>query len=264
MPNLSWDSVEPPDSATPPARPGMYAWLRDGEVVFMSAARSLRRRIQRELHGMDGRQLSPLRERVVLYLIREVRAAVPWRGAERRQAVDAWLRGCVVAWTVMPFTDAQEQVEEHLDAVQPLLDQWRPRPREDQWLASYLSRTPGGVVYTEVPIGGGPGSALRLIDAVRVCRDQPLDIRYFDTRGFARDRRAAALEIIEVKESLNRPVVGQLIVARDMIHRLWTHEPSIQFVAVVVRDDTLIHELCSELYDIRVEVVPRNTANTSP
>ena len=112
---------------------------------------------------------------------------------------------------------------------------------------------------------GLPVGSLQPIQAAwRVCRDQPLDIRYFDARALERDRRETALEVIEVKESLNRPVVGQLIVARDMIKHLWNQDPPMQFVAVVVRDDRLIHELCSEVYDIRVEMVTRDTASTSP
>jgi hypothetical protein len=255
---LSWDSVEPSDSAAPPSGPGIYAWQCDGETIFVGAARSLRGRIQLELRRTGGRQQSPLRGRVVLYLNRELHAAVPWRGEERRQAVDAWLRECSVAWKAMPLNEAERLVEQVLDVEQPLLHQWRPRPREDQWLASYLHRAPWGVVYTEVPIGGGPGASRRHIDAVRVCGDQPLEIRYFNRRRLERDRPTAALEVIEVKESLNRPVVGQLIVARDMMRRECRRETSREFVAVVVRNDALIHALCSEVYDIRVEVVPRD------
>jgi hypothetical protein len=256
MMNLSWDTVESADAVDPPDRPGVYAWMRDDEVVFVGAARSLHKRILGELGPSRGRPRSPLRERVALHLIRDVHAAVPWRGEERGSAVDGWLRECSVAWKAMPLLEAELQVEHVLDIDLPRLHRWRPRPREDEWLASYLRRAAsGGVTYTEVPIGGGPGSSLRRIDAVRVCRDQSLDVRYFDPRRFERDVRGEILEVIEVKESLNRPVVGQLIVARDLIDRQWREVAAVHLVAIVARDDALIHELCSEVYDIRVEVI---------
>lgn len=256
MLNLPWETVESADAADPPDHPGLYAWIRDDEVVFVGAARSLHKRILAELGTPRGRPRSPLRERVALHLIRDVHAAIPWRGDERGRAVDSWLRSCSVAWKAMPVLEAQLQVEHVLETELPLLHRWRPRPREDEWLASYLRRTsPGGVTYTEVPIGGGPGSSSRRIDAVRVRNDRPLDVRYFDPRRFERDVRGETLEVIEVKKSLNRPVVGQLIVARDLITRQWREVAAVHLVAVVERDDALIRELCSEVYDIKVAVI---------
>jgi hypothetical protein len=262
----SWDAVEPPGSGALPEGPGLYGWMRDQQIMFLGAARSLRKRIQQfELRRpvAGRRQPSPLRERVALYLLRDTEVSIPWRGVRRQEAVDAWLGGCSVAWKAMPVAEAQRHVDEALEEGLPLLHQWRPRPREDEWLATYLADADRrGVAYAEVPIGGGPGSGLRRIDAVRVPGDQQLEIRYHHQRRFDRDRHGAGLEVIEVKESLNRPVVGQLIVARDLIRRQWRDIRALSLVAVVRRDDALIHQLCDQVYDIRVVVVPPNSATT--
>lgn len=66
---------------------------------------------------------------------------------------------------------------------------------------------------------------------------------------------------MEVKESLNRPVVGQLIVARNTICRGCRPGAAMQFIAVVVSSDTLIHELCSQIYDTRAGVASGSFAN---
>ena len=97
----SWDAVEPASQARLPEDPGVYGWMRDQQVVFLGAARSLRKRIQQfELRRQSNRrrQPSPLRERVALYLLRDTEVSIPWRGPERQDAVDAWLSDRSVAW----------------------------------------------------------------------------------------------------------------------------------------------------------------------
>lgn len=251
-----------------PDGPGLYGWRRSGRLMFVGAARRLQWRIVMfELNPpqQGGRQVSPLRERVALWLRHEEGHTFRWRGdPSRREAVDRWLRRCEVAWTPMPIGDARRQAETLLDARPLPLHQWRPRPGEDEWLLTSLTerRDAGGRVYVEVSIGGGPGSATWFIDAVRIPGTAELDIRYYgdQPRGFERDVAGTSVEVIEVKQSLNRGVVGQLIVARDLIRRLWREVRVRRCLAVVVRDDALIRELGAENYDIEVFVVPRHDA----
>lgn len=239
-----------------PDRPGLYVWYWDGEPIFVGAARRLERRIfAHELATPDGRHvLSPLRERVALYLLREEGCDIPWKGSERREIVDKWLRCREVGWQKMSYKEACEGVDEILDGRLPLLHQWRPRPGEDELLERYLSCR-GGRAYVEVPISGGQGSRERRIDAVRVGADGSADIRYYHGPHFVRDRDGSSIEIIEIKKGLNRTVVGQLIVAGDVVPLEWDGIGSVEVVAVVARDDELIHRLCDERYGIRVEVL---------
>lgn len=240
-----------------PDKPGLYVWYWDGEPIFVGAARHLARRIfNHELATPNGSRarVSPLRERVALYLLREEGGDIPWKGSERREIVDKWLRCREIGWHQMSYKAACEGVDEILSGRLPLLHQWRPRPGEDELLQRYLSYR-GGRAYVEVPIGGGQGSRERRIDAVGVGGDGPVDIRYYHHPHFVRDRDGSSIEIIEVKKGLNRTVVGQLIVAGDVVPLQWDGIGSVEVVAVVAQDDEVIHRLCDERYGIKVEVL---------
>lgn len=247
-----------PNSAPP--EPGLYAWLRDGVPVFWGAAHVLRKRLwMMEANGPMGpkQSKSPLRERVALRLLRDEGAQFRWRrDPERRRQVDQWLAACDVGWRLMPFDSADQELNELLDVDVdrlPLLHRWRPRPGEDELLEQHLAGE-SGAVFVEVPIGGASDSADRFIDAIRII-DRPSEMRYYHRGRFARQRADRPLEIIEVKKSLNRTVVGQLIVGRDLVRRGWGGLGDLDAVAVVGRDDVRIRRLCEQEYGIRVEVV---------
>ena len=108
--------------------------------------------------------------------------------------------------------------------VDTTLPAWQPRSFEDALLAGYVAQV-GGRLFTEVPIGrpGGPagwraGSRIRRIDAVRVIGLEGGHVRCV-ARGlgeFAELIRGRDVELVEVKRSLTRGAIGQVIVALDM------------------------------------------------
>jgi hypothetical protein len=108
------------------------------------------------------------------------------------------------------------------------LAQWKPRTNENRMLQKYWLKV-GGRIYTEVPIGGPggkgnwpQGSARRWIDGVRLPSKGNqrgiLDFRRV-REDFIKQINGRAVELIEVKPKLNRPVIGQMIAAKVMFER---------------------------------------------
>lgn len=135
------------------------------------------------------------------------------------------------------------------------VEDWEPRTREDQLLERYCERV-GGTVYAEVPIGGSggtgnwpSGSSIRRIDGVRLlCAEhsEPAVVKYRPNRSLFLEELEGAevVEIIEVKPSLNRPVIGQIIVGADMFKRQYDISP--QQVIVVGASDENLEWVCRE------------------
>ena len=103
------------------------------------------------------------------------------------------------------------------------------RTNEDRLLLKYW-REVGGVIITEVPIGRGgprewpPGAKTRRIDGVRLVAPPPT--LSDGIHAFGRDTNrvmveiliaGARVEVIEVKQDLNRPVLGQVIAGADLL-----------------------------------------------
>ena len=134
---------------------------------------------------------------------------------------------------------------------------WQVRVGEDRWLRRYLdSLADPGCVYVEVPVGGAAGGTIRRIDAVRL---SPLaaQVRNYAPSGFEADlAKAREIEIIEVKRTLNRPVVGQLLVARDRAWQDWSLSPDrrLSLLALVTVTDLAIERFCMR-NGIRVKIV---------
>ena len=127
-------------------------------------------------------------------------------------------------------------------------------------LRSYLRRVRRtghlGAVHAEVPFGEKRGGSARRIDAVRFPK---LDnrIRRYRSDAFAEDLLGTgAIELIEVKPKLNRPVIGQLVAAQHLVHEEWGLRPSraLRLVAVVVEVDKALAHVCRRL-GIRIEQV---------
>jgi hypothetical protein len=106
---------------------------------------------------------------------------------------------------------------------------WSPVSGEDRLLQKYW-KSVGGRIYIEVPVGG-PGGAgdwptgctIRRIDGVRLGEnDREPGIFFFtgNQRYFIEElKQSQSVEIIEVKASLNRPVIGQALAGIDMFER---------------------------------------------
>lgn len=123
-----------------------------------------------------------------------------------------------------------------------LLSDWIPRTREDHLLQQYHEQV-GGTIFVEVPIGGAggagnwpDGSRIRRIDGVRLVQEnagESLVLRYQPNRQLFMEKLESApeVEIIEVKSTLNRLVIGQVIAGADMFERQYAIAPKKVIVA---------------------------------
>lgn len=116
----------------------------------------------------------------------------------------------------------------------------------------------GGRIIAEAPVAGdGPdqpwpaGSSSRWLDGLRIPSEfTNRDIGVFRYRSGYRpqlieDVTAAEVEVIEVKKSLNRPVVGQGLVGADMF-RMEYHVAKVTPVIVVGTTDPAIEIVCEK------------------
>jgi hypothetical protein len=104
------------------------------------------------------------------------------------------------------------------------------RTYEDRLLLQYWHAF-GGLVFTEVPVGrDGPkdwpeGAKPRRIDGVRIASPDsekvPSEIVAFskrrDAKRLERVIEGAEVEVVEVKRSLDRVVLGQVIIGADLL-----------------------------------------------
>lgn len=141
--------------------------------------------------------------------------------------------------------------------------QWKPKSGEDRLLTGYWNEV-GGIIVPEVHLGKtGPsnwpsGTRNWRLDGLRFPSEYRDEIT---TRGaFSRaqlqdivnDRH---VEVIEVKNSLTRPVIGQAIAGRDMFER--DYQPrTIEPVVVVGNGDPALEWVCRK-NGIRVELVEK-------
>ena len=139
---------------------------------------------------------------------------------------------------------------------------WTPVSGEDRLLQNYW-KSVGGRIYVEVLIGGRGGKGkwpagctTRRIDGVRLeVSDREPGIFFF-TRNQKRFKtelkHSQSVEIIEVKATLNRPVIGQALAGIDMFER----EYGVKGKPVVVtgKNDSALEWVCQRR-EIRVVIV---------
>lgn len=125
---------------------------------------------------------------------------------------------------------------------------------ETQLLRQYLAQV-GGLIYGEVPIGKIPNRhfwsekcTVRRIDGVRI----PLDIKseeilHFQTHQtqFLEQIRNCVPELIEVKRSLNRLVLGQALAAEDLFPVQYG-VPKVQIVIICRKTDSAMEWVCQK------------------
>lgn len=138
---------------------------------------------------------------------------------------------------------------------------WTPDTPENKLLTGYWNDA-GGVIVTEVHIGGtGPsnwpsGAGSRRLDGLRFrseYRDEINTLTAFSQAQLQEIVRDRHVEVIEVKQSLNRPVIGQAIAGRDMFER--DYEPrTVEPVVVCGSGDPALEWVCRR-NGIRVEIV---------
>lgn len=107
-----------------PDSPGIYAWFRDGECVYLGKATDLRSRLSTHLGKSLDLSRSTLRSWVAvreLGVTREYTRRRPTVMTSGEVAVvTGWIRGCDLAWVT---TDSKEDAA-HLEST--LLTAWRP------------------------------------------------------------------------------------------------------------------------------------------
>ena len=71
-------------------------------------------------------------------------------------------------------------------------------------------------------------------------------------------------EVIEVKRTLNRAVIGQLIVARELAAAEWSRDPSLplSLIALVTESDPALEPICKR-HGIQVHLVARAPEDAS-
>jgi hypothetical protein len=148
------------------------------------------------------------------------------------------------------------QTVDQIDAVYACLAErygnlWVPRSSEDYLLQGDWQRV-GGRVYVEVPIGGsdGPkewagGSSRRRLDGVRLPGASDPAILRFSSEAFHQRVRSEPLELIEVKRSLNRPVIGQVIAGRHIYTRQYGGTV-VRSVVVCGQSDSALKSVCQD------------------
>jgi hypothetical protein len=133
--------------------------------------------------------------------------------------------------------------------------QWTP---EDRLLYAYWQAV-GGVIYTEVVIGGQrkanswpSGSKPRRIDGVRILLPEVLnadsDIITYSWKNadeFEHKIQEYVVEVIEVKTRLGRYVIGQAIIGVDLLE-LASQPKQVHSVVVCKIGDPLMELLCQK------------------
>ena len=107
-----------------PTAPGVYAWYREGEAVYIGTAPDLRQRMAR--HGETGRDLSRSAfRRSVVEFLGIARAAVtkrrpPMLTLEQIAPAVQWVSECEVAWIECATADEAKGLERRMK------DEWKP------------------------------------------------------------------------------------------------------------------------------------------
>jgi hypothetical protein len=110
-----------------------------------------------------------------------------------------------------------------------------------------------GRLYTEVPLGGAQygwpsACGLRRLDGIRILTDEGIqEVTPFalNKTTFFDDISRWPIELIEVKDSLNRSVIGQVIAGKHMFIRQYQVIPA-RLVVVCRRGDACLEWVCQQ------------------
>ena len=190
-----------------------------------------------------------------------------WQDATRRTKAYAPKTLARLTWRNLGYRFGEREGPRPLDeieAVYRILEQrysslWVPRSSEDHLLQAYWQRVRGRV-YVEVPIGGTGGAgnwpaggSRRRLDGVRFPAATDAALVRFTLSAFQARVSSGAVELIEVKRSLNRPVIGQIIAGRDMFRRQYGASVC-RLVVVCGQTDTALEWVCQQ-NEVTVETV---------
>lgn len=141
---------------------------------------------------------------------------------------------------------------------------WKPTTLEDHLLQAYFDEHPG-TAYLELPVSVlSDSSRARKIDAVLISGEPE---KVYAPSEYSLDKAAEAIRgkpvrVIEAKYSLNRSVIGQVMVAKHLIERVM--EPSEVVMDVVYAEDNAdLKEFC-EVQGIKAHPYPSIRREHSP
>lgn len=140
---------------------------------------------------------------------------------------------------------------------------WSPKTVEDKLISQYIKKHPG-VVFLEVPIYlRNRSENARRIDAL-ILPDNETTI--YERGSYSTDDLGnrvcnKSITIIEVKRSLNRPVIGQILIGKSIIEEML--EPSeVNMTVVVGKGDSDLEDYCRKV-GINVEIFPMKTTTVT-
>lgn len=133
------------------------------------------------------------------------------------------------------------------------MKKWEPESIEDQLLEKYWNENKG-VIFAEVPVGLSSGrgnwpkgTKVRRIDGIRLKKLPGIPNGIYratgDFAGFLKN--IGQIEVIEIKKTLNRLVIGQAIVGTDMIQREYG-DIDIQPVIICSQSDPGMEWVCEK------------------
>ena len=110
-----------------PAQPGLYAWFRDGECVYLGIAGDLRDRLTTHRGTSNDLSRSTFRSWVAVHVLGLDRAATRQRPSivtgDQAQVVNAWVAACDIAWLTQTTREDAAALEASLLAEHlPLLN----------------------------------------------------------------------------------------------------------------------------------------------
>lgn len=142
------------------------------------------------------------------------------------------------------------------------MNKWKPETFEDKLILSYFKEN-GGTIYTEVPTpwSGGEkdwpkGYTNRYIDAVRIPNTEKENkIKPFADHGeeFLKSVEGKIIELIEVKERLNRYLIGQLLAGHDLFKADYSPK-KIKLVALCQTSEPGLEWVCKNR-KIKIEIL---------
>lgn len=133
-----------------------------------------------------------------------------------------------------------------------------PRTLEDKLIYKYWEEKQG-LLFLEVPIGNDKNfwpkdSKIRRIDGIRVEDNENQILKTFNLENFKNIIKNKNIELLEAKKTLNRLVIGQIIVGIEMFKKQYESK-KIKGVILCKEDDPALEIICKEM---GIEVVVLN------
>jgi hypothetical protein len=130
---------------------------------------------------------------------------------------------------------------------------WKARTQEDRLLKQYWKKF-GGVIFTEVSVGRCANRSPRKIDGVRLSGTGLANEIRPNTTGshekFKRLVTGANVEVIEVKPTLNRSVIGQAVVGKFLLET--DHKATATAIVVCERRNSALQKVCKDNLQVKV------------